>query len=105
MPRITPARLDRLFEINAELAKTKKEMRSLETEAKQIFTDAEADLRETDRDQAKRGEYLLVWKVKRAAVAWAQEFIRECGADKANALKAATPETKSLDIVHQPKPV
>ena len=96
--RITTAKLDRLIELRERSSELAAKKRAIDDEAKTILADCEADLQATGRDKTKRGKYVLFWKVKKAAVAWKQAYVKDCGADAANELVRRSPEKKTVDV-------
>lgn len=104
MARITKERLDRRRKLVAEKLDLDRRSRALETEIKQIDSDAAADLKATGKDSVRRGGYLLTWKDGRPSIQWKSEFVRIAGAEAANRITADAPRPKKLDIV-APVPV
>jgi len=96
--RVTAAQLDRWRQIEAQRKDLAAKVKALDTEAKQIAKAASDDLAATGKQSAKRGDYLLTWKMGRASVAWKGEFIRVAGAEAAEKLANEAPPTRSLQI-------
>jgi hypothetical protein len=99
MARITAAKLDRYRELETEATELAGRAATLRREAKTILDEAEADLIATGKTEAKRGGYLLRWKMGRASIAWKNEFVRVAGAEAADQLSKAAPEKKSLEVI------
>lgn len=98
MAKVKNADLLRLEEINAEVKDLASKADALKREAKAIEAKAAEDLKSTDKDTAKRGEFLLSWIEKNGSVSWKSEFVKVAGADAAKKLSDDAPKSKALQI-------
>lgn len=73
----------------SELAQKAKTLRDRQKQLEEKF---ETTLRDSGKQSIKRHGFLLSWQPGRASVQWAAEYLKECGAEKANALKKAAAE-------------
>lgn len=99
MARVTAADLSRYQSLEAEAAELAARASTLRREAKTIVDKATEDLEGTGKPTAKRGGFLLRWKVSRGSVAWKTEFVRIAGAEAADELTKSAPERRSLEII------
>jgi hypothetical protein len=91
----------------AEWQECQTKRKALEREAKtlrdreaQLEDKFEAELKKSEKQSIVRSGFTLAWVAGRATVQWAAEYLKECGAEKANALKqsAANDAPKKLSI-------
>lgn len=73
----------------AKLEREAKTLRDRQAQLEQLF---EEDLKDSKRPSLIRHGYTFAWVNGTASVKWADEFLRECGPEKANKLKAAAAE-------------
>lgn len=79
----------RLKSESAELGRQKK---TLDDRLSQLEIEFESELLATGKSSIKRHGFTLAWTPGRVTVQWAQEFLRECGPEKTQALKDAAAE-------------
>lgn len=92
--------LDEWRKLEERRKELSREAKTLGDAAKQLEEIFEAELAKSEKPSIKRHGYTLAWQDGRASVAWAAEYLKECGADKANALKQSAADTveKKLSI-------
>ena len=98
------ADLEEWRSLDDEAAPLKRRLKTIgdrQTQLEERFAD---ELLKSKKQSIIRHGFTLAWTRGRASVAWAKEFIRECGADKANALKeqAAANPAVQLSITIPP---
>ena len=89
--------LEEWRQLENEAAPLKRRLRTIDDRQTQLETLFATELMDSKRQSVIRHGFTLAWIRARATVAWAQEFLKECGPDKASALKdaaAASPAVK-----------
>ncbi|XZE35859.1 hypothetical protein SH501x_001403 [Pirellulaceae bacterium SH501] len=94
-----------LDEEASELTRKAKTLRDRQSQLEEKFA---VELKKSGKASMKRLGFLLAWMPGRATVQWAAEYLKECGAEKANQLKQAAADAaakgeKKLSIT-PPKP-
>lgn len=87
----------------ADLERQAKTFRDRQKQLERVFED---DLKATKKPSVIRHGYTFAWINGRANVSWAEEYLRECGPERANALKEAAGfiATSSKLVVLPPAP-
>lgn len=85
---ITKEQVAEYTELEAKAAPLEREAKTYRDRQKQLEEKFEADLKDSKKPSLIRHGYTLAWVNGSATVAWAAEFLKECGVDKANKLKA-----------------
>jgi|GEM_PF-3765340 len=77
-----------------------REAKTLKDRCDQLAEEFAAELTKSKNPSIVRHGFTLAWVAGRATVSWADAFLRECGPDKAQALKAeaAAKTTQKLSI-------
>lgn len=77
-----------------------REAKTLKDKADQLAEKFQAELTKSGKQSIVRHGFTLAWVAGRATVQWGAEYLRECGADKAAALKqsAADAAEQKLSI-------
>jgi hypothetical protein len=93
----------------AEWQECQTKRKALEREAKtlrdresQLEEKFEAELTKSEKQSIVRNGFTLAWIAGRATVQWAAEYLKECGAEKANALKQAAAESAEKKLTISP---
>jgi benzoyl-CoA reductase/2-hydroxyglutaryl-CoA dehydratase subunit BcrC/BadD/HgdB len=86
---VTKAQVAEYSELETRAAALEREAKTYRDRQKQLEEKFEEDLKESKKPSVIRHGYTLVWVNGSATVPWAAEYLKECGVDKANALKAA----------------
>ncbi len=86
---ITKEQLAEYATLESKAAILEREAKTYRDRQKQLETKFEQDLTESKKPSVIRHGYTFAWVNASASVKWADEFLSECGVDKANALKAA----------------
>lgn len=94
------AKLEEWQKLSAEAAELGRRKKTLDDRIHQLETEFEAELRLSTKPSIIRHGFTLAWVAGRSSVSWATEYLRECGAEKAQALKdaAAKSASKKLSI-------
>jgi prepilin-type processing-associated H-X9-DG protein len=94
-------------ELAAKADALEREAKTFRDRQKQIELMFEAELKESGKTSIIRHGYTLAWTNGRANVAWADEYLKECGPVKANALKQAAGfvATASKMLILPPVPI
>jgi hypothetical protein len=95
---IDKADLDEWRALDDEVAQLKRRIKTIGDRQSQLETLFEAELTASERPSIIRHGFTLAWIRGRASVSWAKEFLRECGAEKVDALKDSAAETVKLSI-------
>lgn len=82
-------KLEEWQRLNAEAAELGRKKKTLDDRIDQLEAEFEDELRLSAKPSIIRHGFTLAWTAGRASVSWATEFLRECGADKVQALKDA----------------
>ena len=86
---VTKAEAQEYSELETKAANLEREAKTYRDRQKQLEEKFEADLIASNKPSVIRHGYTFAWVNGSATVPWAQEYLRECGVDKANNLKAA----------------
>lgn len=92
--------LEEYRDCNAKRLKLEREAKTLKARCDQLSEQFAFDLTASRKQSVIRHGFTLAWIAGRATVAWADAYLRECGPDKAAALKAeaAKSVTQKLSI-------
>ena len=85
---ITKEQVAEYAELEAKAAPLEREAKTYRDRQKQLEEKFEKDLKDSKKPSVIRHGYTFAWVNGSATVAWAAEFLKECGVDKANKLKA-----------------
>ena len=93
----------RLEKTADDLERQAKTFRDRQKQLEKLFED---DLKASKKPSIIRHGFTFAWINGRANVAWAEEYLRECGPEKANALKEAAGfiATSSKLVILPPAP-
>jgi hypothetical protein len=86
---ITKEQLAEYAALDSKAAILEREAKTYRDRQKQLEEKFEEDLKESKKPSVIRHGYTFAWVNGAASVKWAEEFLRECGVEKANALKAS----------------
>jgi len=86
---VTKEQIAEYVELDLKASPLEREAKTYRDRQKQLEEDFEADLRESRKPSVIRHGHTFAWVNGSATVKWAEEYLRDCGVDKANALKAA----------------
>ena len=86
---IDKADLDEYTALDTEAAQLERRAKTLRDRQSQLVEKFEAELVESKHPSCIRHGFTFAWVNGSATVKWADEYLRELGVDKANALKAA----------------
>lgn len=75
-----------------------REAKTLKDRCDQLAATFETELKASGKQSIVRHGFTLAFVAGRATVAWADAFLRECGADKAAALKAEAAKSVSQKL-------
>jgi hypothetical protein len=89
---VTKAEVTEYAELDTKAAKLEREAKTYRDRQAQLEAKFEEDLKESKKPSVIRHGYTFAWVNGSASVAWAAEFLKECGVDKANKLKAEAAE-------------
>lgn len=95
---IDKADLDEWKKLDDEVVQLKKRVKTINDRQEQLEMKFEEELKSSERSSIIRHGFTLAWIRGRSSVAWAKEFLRECGPEKVDTLKNATTETLKLSI-------
>ena len=70
-----------------------REAKTLGDRQSQLEEAFSAELTKSGKQSIVRNGFTLAWVASRASIQWAAEYLKECGADKANELKQAVAGT------------
>ena len=85
---ITKEQVAEYAELEAKAAPLEREAKTYRDKQKQLEEKFEEDLKDSKKPSVIRHGYTFAWVNGSATVAWAAEFLKECGVDKTNKLKA-----------------
>ena len=85
---VTKAEAQEYTELETKAAKLEREAKTYRDRQKQLEEKFEADLVASNKPSVIRHGYTFAWVNGSATVPWAKEFLKECGVDKTNELKA-----------------
>lgn len=86
---ITKEQVAEYTELEAKAAPLEREAKTYRDRQKQLEEKFEEDLKDSKKPSVIRHGYTFAWVNGSATVPWAAEFLKECGVEKTNALKAA----------------
>lgn len=86
---VTKEQLAEYAACESKAAPLEREAKTYRDRQKQLEEQFEKDLKESRKPSVIRHGYTFAWVNGSATVKWAEEYLRECGVDKANALKAS----------------
>jgi len=75
-------------ELESKAAPLEREAKTYRERQRQLEDKFEDDLKESKKPSVVRHGYTFVWVNGSATVAWAAEFLKECGVTRTNKLKA-----------------
>ena len=100
------AKLEEWQRLCVEAAELGRRKKTLDDRVHQLEAEFEDELRLSAKPSIIRHGFTLAWTAGRASVSWATEFLRECGAEKAQALKDAAAKSAGRKLtVSAPLPV
>lgn len=86
---VTKEEVAEYSKLECKASKLEREAKTYRDRQKQLEEKFELDLKASKKPSVIRHGYTFAWVNGTATVPWAAEFLKECGVDKANALKAA----------------
>ena len=94
------SKLEEWQKLNSESAELGRRKKKLDDRIDQLEAAFEDELRSSAKPSIIRHGFTLAWTAGRASVSWATEYLRECGAEKVQALKDAAAKSagKKLSI-------
>ena len=84
---IDKADLDEYTKLDTEAAQLERRSKTLRDRQSQLIEKFEAELKESKHPSCIRNGFTFAWVNGRANVPWADEYLKEMGPDKADALK------------------
>lgn len=98
---IAAEKLQEWQRLNEQRLKLNRESESIKKRCEQLEEEFEAELKTSGKPSIIRSGFTLCWIPASASVAWAEEFIRSCGPEKAAELRtaAAQKQSRKLSIV------
>lgn len=89
---VTKANLDEYTDLDIKASKLEREAKTFRDRQAQLEALFEEDLKDSKKPSLIRHGFTFAWTNGTATVKWADEFLRECGPEKTNALKLAAAE-------------
>lgn len=84
---ITKAQTEEYTELDLKAAKLEREAKTYRDRQSQLEALFEEDLKNSKKPSVIRHGYTFAWVNGSASVKWAEEYLKECGPEKANKLK------------------